>query len=246
MKGVIATLAPNTIIDDATHEIAPGDILSGAIVLGRYFHLYPPGSIHIAVVDPGVGTDRRALAANIDGRLIVAPDNGLISQVLQHSKVAGREGGRRRHEIVEITHADILRDGVSATFHGRDIFAPAAGHLAAGLPLDELGPQLENPVLLDFPPPLIRGDEVVGVVIAVDHFGNLITNIPGSMIPPRARISLRDGSTAQLEHTYGVVKSGQLVAVIGSDGLLEIAVRNGSAAALTNKGRGARVTAKTG
>jgi len=233
MKGVIVTLAPTAIIDDATHDIAPGEILTGAYVLARYFRLYPPGSIHVAVVDPGVGTDRRALAASIDDRLIVAPDNGLISEIVKDS---------RSTRLVEITHPDIVRPDRSSTFHGRDVFAPAAARLATGLQLDDLGPALDDPVLLQSPPVSIHADRTVGEVIAVDRFGNLITNIPGDLLSSEAKVSFRNGFVAPLRHTFAAVNPGELVAVIGSDGFLEIAVRDGSAAEYTKAWRGIPIT----
>jgi S-adenosylmethionine hydrolase len=232
MKGVIANLAPDVLIDDATHEIAPGDIVTGAFSLARYVPLYPSGSIHVAVVDPGVGSARRALAASVDGRTIIAPDNGLITRVLQRAEYA---------RIVEITHEDIVRADTSTTFHGRDIFAPAAARLARGMPLDELGPALESPVLLDFPTADIRGEEIVGEVITIDRFGNLITNIRKGQLVDGAHVSLDGMDIGHIKRTYADAEPGELLALIGSDGLLEIAACEASAVELTHARRGTRV-----
>lgn len=235
MKGVIADLVPDVWIDDAAHDIAPGDIVTGAFALGRYVHLYPAGSIHVAVIDPGVGTARRALAASVDGRLLIAPDNGLITRVLQRAGYA---------RMVEITHPEIVRDGISTTFHGRDIFAPAAGRLARGMPLDELGPTLEDPVLLEFPHPDVRGDEILGEVMTIDRFGTLITNIRKGQVLRGAHVMVDGIEVGEIRRSYASVQPGELVALIGSDGLLEIAARDASAADLMGKGRGGRVTVR--
>src|SRR5690606_2484520 len=165
MRGVIAGIAPHASVDDATHDITPGDVHSAAYVLARYARFQPRGTIHLAVVDPGVGSARRAIAAEIDGQYYVTPDNGLLTRVL-------RDAASSR--VVELDETGYHRAEVSATFHGRDIFAPAAAWLARGVTLDEQGHPLDVPVLLDLPQPQYDGAGIEGVVEYVDHFGNLI------------------------------------------------------------------------
>jgi S-adenosylmethionine hydrolase len=230
MRGVIAGIAPHACVDDATHDITPGDVHSAAYVLARYARFQPRGTIHLAVVDPGVGSARRAIAAEIDGQYYVTPDNGLLTRVL-------RDAASSR--VVELDETGYHRAEVSATFHGRDIFAPAAAWLARGVTLDELGHPLDDPVLLDLPQPQYDGAGIEGVVEYVDHFGNLITNIPGRSVAPDARVAIAGREVGPVRRTYADVVPGSLLALIGSDGMLEIAVRNGSAATLLGVDRGA-------
>lgn len=239
MAGVIAAAAPSAAIDHASHQIPAGDLLSAALTLSRYAFLYPEGSVHLVVVDPGVGTHRRAIAASVDGRYFVAPDNGVLTRVLSR-------GGP--HELVELDAAIVgTGEPVSATFHGRDLFAPAAGRLARGEPLSELGSPVTDPVLLPLPEPLRADDRVTGEVIQVDRFGNLVTNVPGAWVTelgPAALIRVgRDPGAVvgRLRRTYADVAPGELVALIGSLGLLEISVRDGRADARLGAGREAPV-----
>lgn len=228
MHGVIASIAPGAIIDDAGHDLPRGDIPVAAWSLASYWDLFPAGTVHVVVVDPGVGTDRRALAAEADGRYIVAPDNGCISHV------AVRAGQFRAHAI---ENAGYMRQPVSATFHGRDIFAPVAAHLALGVRLDTFGPELADPVILPLSRPAQTGGAALGAVIHVDRFGNLITNIPEAWARGAIEVELDGRGVGRLRPAYGAVQPGEPVAVIGSSGFLEIAVRDGSAAAELSAGR---------
>ncbi len=221
MRGVIATIAPDVVVDDASHEIPPGDVHAAAFVLPRYARLYPPQTIHVAVIDPGVGSARRALAAAIDDHVYVVPDNGLLTRVLE---------GAASARIVALETAAYRRPDVSATFHGRDLFAPAAAWLARGIPLAELGPAIDDPVLLELPRPRREGERVAGTVVHVDRFGNLITNVPAAWLGEDAHVSVEGRAIGPLRRTYADVVSRSLLALTGSDGLLEIAVRDGSAA----------------
>lgn len=228
MKGVLASMAPGAALDDASHEVPRGDPLAAALSLERYWRLYPEGTVHLVVVDPGVGTRRLALALEADGRFVVAPDNGVISRV-----VAG--AGAWRAVVVE-------EEGVpgvhpSRTFHGRDVFAPAAGRLAAGRSLESLGEPLPGPVLLSLPEPVREGTEVRGEVLVVDRFGNLVTNIPGSWAPAGAGVRVGSRRLSLLP-SYGHASPGDLLALVNSDGRVEVAVRDGSAAALLGVGAG--------
>lgn len=236
MAGVIAAAAPGALVEHAAHDIAPGDILGAALALSRYARIYPPGTVHLVVVDPGVGTARRALAAEVDGRAYVGPDNGVFTLVL---------GGAARHEIVELAPTGTA---VSPTFHGRDIFAPAAARLASGRPLADLGSGVSDPVLLDLPEPVRDGAIIRGVVLHVDRFGTLLTNVPASWVrgaPPgerEAHVDVDGVAIGPLRRTFGDVAPGSPVALIGSLDLLEVAVRDGAAARTVPATAGSPVT----
>lgn len=236
MAGVLAAAAPDAVVESASHEIDPGDVYAAALSLSRYARQYPEGTVHVVVVDPGVGTSRRPLAARVDGRFYVAPDNGALSLVLR---------GAGRVEIVEILEPGIVGDDVSATFHGRDIFAPAAGYLARGEPLEELGPPVHDPKLLSIPEPERADGTLRGEVVHIDRFGNLITNIPGEWLggsTEEARVTVGRELIGPVRRTYGDVAAGALVALVGSIGLLEVSVRDGSAARRLDVDRGTPVT----
>ena len=245
MKGVIAAIAPGALIDDASHDVPPGDVAAAAWSLWRYWRLYPAGTVHLVVVDPGVGSARRALAAEADGRLFVAPDNGVLTRVLAEAGSAA---------VVAVEAAELFRTPVSPTFHGRDIFAPVAAELArraaAGAPyrraLADLGPAIADPVRLPLPQPQRDGGRVAGEVVHVDRFGNLITNIPGEWLAEGARVRVEGGPDAPLVRTYADASPGALLALVGSAGLLELSVRDGSAAERLGAGRGTAVRVENG
>ena len=231
MKGVIAAISPGTVIDDASHDIPPGDVRSGAWALGAYWRLYPPGTVHVAVVDPGVGSERRPLALEVEERVIIAPDNGLVTEVLLGSDFT---------HAVEIRNLPLLHGDISATFHGRDVFAPAAALILAGLRLPEVGPAVADPVLLPATQPVRDGDAIVGTVVHVDRFGSLVTDIPGAAVTG-GFVEVEGGATVPVLRTYTDVNPGGGVALIGSRGFVEVAVRDGSAAVALGVGRGASV-----
>jgi S-adenosylmethionine hydrolase len=231
MAAVVAASAPAARVEHASHDVAPGDVFAAALALSRYAPIYPAGTVHVVVVDPGVGTHRRAIAARIDGRSYVAPDNGVLSFVLQ---------GADRVRVVEVTDPTLV-SGASATFHGRDIFAPAAAFLAAGGTLEELGPEVHDPHLLPMPQPRRTPDGAEGEVLEVDRFGNLITNIPADWLPDDARVTVEGTEVGPIRRTYGDVETGQVLALVGSVELLEVSVRDGSAADRLGAGRGAEV-----
>src|SRR5262245_3490744 len=167
MKGIICGICSHATLVDLTHEVAPFDVLEGAVALESAWRFFPAGSVHLAVVDPGVGGTRRALALQAGGHYFVGPDNGLFSFAMVSdgwSAVAVEAAAYRRSEV-------------SRTFHGRDIFAPAAAHLATGVPLPQLGPRVTDPVRLPFPACRREGDEIIGEVIGSDRFGNLLTSV---------------------------------------------------------------------
>jgi S-adenosylmethionine hydrolase len=236
MKGVIAGICPEARIDDAAHDLPAGDVEAAAWALAGYWRLYPPGTVHVVVVDPGVGGARRALALEADRRIVVAPDNGVVTRVL---------AGVTTWRAAAITERGYLHEPVSGTFHGRDVFAPAAAHLAQGVPLDRLGPPVTDPVRLAVPEWTPASDGVRGVVVHVDRFGNLITNIPEDRLGAGS-VSIGERELGPVRHSYVDVRSGQPLALVGSAGMLEIAVRDGSAAATLGAGRGTTVLARRG
>jgi S-adenosylmethionine hydrolase len=233
MKGVILTRAPAAVLIDITHGITPGDIRSGAYVLGRTWHRFPPGTVHLVVVDPDVGTSRAALALGAHGHRFVGPDNGVLTPVLHDTEV----------EAVVLP----IPAGASATFHGRDLFAPAAAALLRGEALSNLGePFAGMPVRLAYTEPHHEGKTVVGEIVYIDRFGTLITNLTTDVVPPYARLEVEDLEIGPLHRTFADVASGGLLAYVGSGGAIEIAVRNGSAARRLGVGIGGQVRARLG
>ncbi|MHB8645132.1 MAG: SAM hydrolase/SAM-dependent halogenase family protein [Thermomicrobiales bacterium] len=229
MKGMILRTALRVTIVDVTHAISRHSIVQAAFVIADLWRMYPDGTAHVVVVDPGVGTDRRPIALEVDGQYFVGPDNGLFSHVLA---AAEREGLSWRGVV--LTNPDYWRvRDISATFHGRDIFAPAAAHLVNGTHLPHLGDPLDHPVRLALPSYEEAGGTIRGEIIYVDSFGNCVTNIPARILPPRAPgVTVACGPLAALPlaSTYGMVGEGEPLALIGSHGYLEIAVRLGNAA----------------
>jgi hypothetical protein len=226
LKGVILGLYPRAALVDLTHEVPPGDIPAGAFVLAAAAPYFPPGTIHLAVVDPGVGTSRRALAARGRGQFWVGPDNGLF-----HLAFAGR----RDIEIVSLEDPAYFLPRVSATFHGRDIFAPVAAHLSLGMDLKRLGPGLTDPVRLPWPEPVFTPELIKGEIIHVDRFGNLVSNITVEAFRSWLRgddFRLHAGPVVltRLLRTYGEAAPGEVLALVGSQGCLELACARGSAA----------------
>ena len=231
MKGVIAGICPSANVVDITHEVPPQDIRTGAFFLERSVRYFPPGTIHVAVVDPGVGTSRKALAIRAEGHVFVGPDNGLLS------------AGLRRVDAVTLTRRSYFRDSVSHTFHGRDIFAPVAAHLAAGVRFEDLGPAMRRIVKLSSLRPRRTRRGLRGNVASVDRFGNLITNFDLDAWSSLRRPSIRVGSfaTTKLAPSYGASRRGELAVILGGYGLLEIAAREASAAKILGLGSGALV-----
>jgi S-adenosyl-L-methionine hydrolase (adenosine-forming) len=232
MKGVAATVAPGVIIDDLSHDIPPGDVRAAAWALTMYWDRYPPGTVHVVVVDPGVGSARRPLALACGGRFLVGPDNGVFTAVLN---------GRHECRAVAIENPAVMCDVVSSTFHGRDIFMPAAAHLAAGMGLESLGPVVADPVLLDLPVPAQEAGVINGAVVHVDRFGNLVTNIPAAMAAAGGAVVHIRSRRLPLLRTYADAGSGGLLALVGSHGYVEVAVRDGNAAETLQSRRGEAV-----
>lgn len=220
MKGVLLSRAPEAQVVDLTHEILPQDVITGAWALKEAAPWFPTGTIHLSVVDPGVGTTRRALVLKSEDHLFVGPDNGLLSLA-----AAGAVEGWL------LDHPRWFCQPVSNTFHGRDIFASVAGHLAAGVAPDRLGSPVQGWVQLDLPMPRRDGNQIIGQIARVDRFGNLITNVDQPMIGNMAGwdVSIGGISVGPIQRTFGDVQPGQWVAYLGSSGMLEIAVREGRA-----------------
>jgi S-adenosylmethionine hydrolase len=221
MKGVLAASAPDCVLVDIAHDLPPHDVESGRLAVARYWHRFPVGTVHMAIVDPGVGGVRAAVAVESEGRMLVGPDNGILSPALLH------QGARC---VVLPVHG-----ATAPTFHGRDVFAPAAAQLAQGTLLDALGDPCADPTIRRTPEATRAEDgSTHGVVITVDRFGNMVTNLV-----TRRAVSIEiAGRAISLARTYSDVAVGALVAVIGSSGLVEIAVRDGSAAAMLGAARG--------
>jgi S-adenosyl-L-methionine hydrolase (adenosine-forming) len=217
MKAVLLRHSPGACLIDVTHLIPRQDILCGSITLERAVDGFPAGTVHLAVVDPGVGTDRRMLVVEFERQIVVCPDNGLITWSWR------RHTGARAYEITWRPRT------FSHTFHGRDIMAPVAGMLAAEEKLSKLCSAIDDPVLLDFFPASPRDPR--GQIIQIDHFGNATTNIPYDQVRSRPTLDVRvkGRKLGRLRRTYWDVAPGEPIALIGSSGLLEIAVRDGSA-----------------
>ncbi len=227
MKGVLLSLDPGATIVDLDHHIRPQDIRHGAYVL-RTAVPHFPFAAHIAVVDPGVGTERRALVVVCEGAFLIGPDNGLLLPVARHLGIK---------EVRAITNRKLLAPEVSSTFHGRDVFAPVAAHLMTGTKVKEVGPSVQDFVDLDFGTPRTTRDGLEGTVLTTDRFGNIITNVPRSVAEKTwkagdsVHVSLGGYEVSlPLVSTYGEVATGEFLATFSSSGFLEIARRDGNAA----------------
>lgn len=225
MKGVLLSRAPGVQLVDVSHDIAPGDIRAGTFVLGRAWPRFPTGTVHLAVVDPGVGTARRALAAEAAGHRFVAPDNGLLSSLPADARWVSLP----------------IPTDAAPTFHGRDVFAPAAAAVATGAALADLGSSITDATRSPIPAPRRKGGAVWGEVIHVDRFGTLITNLTPEYVKSGAQIFVDEHSAGMLGRTFADVQRWKLVAFVGSGGTIEIAARDSSAAMVTQQGVGAVV-----
>jgi S-adenosyl-L-methionine hydrolase (adenosine-forming) len=228
MKGVIAKISPQTRVIDISHQIRPQNVTQAARMLLEAAAYFPPGTVHVAVVDPGVGTSRRALAARVGQYFYVAPDNGLLWPVLESAKKKGEQ-----IILADLDQPKYWLPDPSASFHGRDIFSPVGAHLANGIPLKILGSPINDPVQLDLHEPEAIPKGWQGEVVMVDVFGNLSTNIPASAFPEGKKVSkVEIGQTTILGLTraFGDVEPGSLIATIDSTGSLAISVVNGNAA----------------
>ena len=239
LKGVILKICPEANLVDITHNVTPYDLLDGALAIGSAYSYFPARTIHVVVVDPGVGTDRRPLLVTGESQYFVAPDNGVLSLVYE------------REESILVRHANVEHyylQPVSKTFHGRDVFAPVAAWLAKGSQAAAMGEEITDYKKFAMPRPKSTEGSTKGVVLRVDSFGNLITNFRPEELPPAAVesgvINLQVGSQAvtRLVDTFAKGNPGEVFAYIGSNGFVEIGVNRGNAAKTLNAGRGVQVT----
>jgi len=234
MKGVILGLNPEVMLVDLSHEVPPQDVRAGAFLLAAAAPYFPPGAIHLAVVDPGVGSPRRALAACCRGQFWVGPDNGLFHLAFRQAFPL---------TIVSLENTVYFRPQVSATFHGRDIFAPVASHLSLGVDLIRFGPTITDPMALDWSEPVFSPEAVRGQIIYVDRFGNLVSNVGAAELAAwqgEQSLAFRVNplSLHGLARTYSDVAPGEFLALVGSHGFLEIACARDNAARRLNAGVG--------
>jgi S-adenosylmethionine hydrolase len=233
MKGVILGICPQAQIVDISHEVTPFEILEGAYVIAQAYRYFPAGTVHVVVVDPGVGTSRRPILMEAAGQYFVAPDNGVLAMVF----------GQEEHRIRLISNDFLFRKPVSRTFHGRDIFAPVAAHLAAGVPPPHIGEAITDYLRPASVKPQRSGKRTWhGRILKIDRFGNMVTNFPIDEFPSlvRADFTMAVGprETSILARTYAETSPGELFAIVGSSGFVELSVSQGSAAKLTGCGVG--------
>jgi S-adenosyl-L-methionine hydrolase (adenosine-forming) len=225
MKGVILGIQPKARPVDITHEIAPGDIRAGAFALMAAAPYFPKGTIHVAVVDPGVGSLRRAIAVKTRRAVFIGPDNGVLTWALRHESLV---------EVRQITNEKLFHQPVSRTFHGRDIFAPTAAHLSAGKKFSHVGPKISDWVQLPWPDPMRSEKSLTGEIIHIDRFGNAITNLAEDLLPKnewsKASITVKRHKLGAPVDCYAAGQTGQAMTILSSAGFLEIAVNGGSAA----------------
>ncbi|MBR0238067.1 MAG: SAM-dependent chlorinase/fluorinase [Thermoguttaceae bacterium] len=231
MKGVILTICPTARIFDVCHSVKPQNIYQGALTLEKVARFFPPGTVHIAVVDPGVGTSRDIILAQIGDYYYIAPNNGLLTRVIRQAEL-----DKVSMKFRSLENRGYWREAISNTFHGRDVMAPAAAHLLCGMAPQYMGVLTTSIVKLEIPEPAVSPTEIIGIVEDVDSFGNLITNISAKLLAGRAtddsvQISLSGRVVTQgVCRTYGDKPAGEVIAIIDSSNSVEIAVVNGNAA----------------
>jgi S-adenosyl-L-methionine hydrolase (adenosine-forming) len=232
MKGVILGIAPTAQIVDISHDVDSYDVLEAAVLIERTYQYFPPGTVHVLVVDPGVGSGRRPIAAAAHGHFFVGPDNGIL----------GRIGASVHH----ITNHALFLKPVSQTFHGRDIFAPVAAHLARGVPLESVGPRVHDFMTKSVPEPTVVGDKIIGTVLRIDKFGNVITNLQRTHLHDPFTIRIAGRPVTRLCSSFSEGDRGELFAVEGSTGYIELALNQESAADRLNVQRGAEIEVESG
>ncbi len=230
MKGVVLGINPEAALVDICNQVPAFDILQGAITISQAYHYYPAGTVHVVIVDPGVGTSRRPIIADTGKHLFVAPDNGVLSIVFERQE---------RLTVRHITAEHYFLQPVSKTFHGRDVFAAIAGHLSRGVDISKLGEPITDYVRLQLPQPALKENSILGAVLKIDRFGNVITNITRRMLSQfigahSGSVVIRLNSTFidRFQTTYEEGTPGEPFAIVGSMGYLEIATNKGSAANL--------------
>jgi len=224
MKGVILSINPQIKFVDISHNVSPHNVLEGAIILNNAYSYFPRGTIHIAVVDPGVGSDRKAILVAGKDYFFVGPDNGIFGLVCNRLK---------EFNVFELTNSRFFLKPISATFHGRDIFAPIAAYLSKGVPPAEMSQKIKNYQSLSLPVPIIEGERIKGTVIHMDGFGNLVTNINRGHLKKigkenSLKVKIGERIITKISPNYQSVNRGKLLALIGSSEMLEISVREGN------------------
>ena len=221
MKGVILSLCPKAQLVDISHLVQPYAISAGAYTIAQAYRYFPAGTVHVVVVDPGVGSERRPILAEAAGQYFIAPDNGVLSMVL----------AREKHKVRVIANSRYMLSSVSRTFHGRDVFAPVAGHLAAGVSSAKFGKRVNDWVRPEFLEPS-EGDPGVwdGHVLAVDHFGNVITNFEAVKFPKFTHVEIAQAKVKRTAETYAEAPEDRLFAIVGSAGYWELSMQQASAA----------------
>lgn len=246
MKGVILSINPSAAVVDVCHYIDPQDLIEAAYLIKSSYRYFPKGTVHIIVVDPGVGGKRSIVAVKISGHTFLAPDNGVLTLLMDEGAV---------DTIVRVENAHYFLNSISRTFHGRDIFAPVGSHISKGVPIEELGPHLDiqDLIRLNIPKPYISNkDELIGMIISVDRFGNCISNIEENCLNKfmktgdEKRLEIKIGKTIvkNLSRSYTDVGSGCPLAIIGSFGYLEIALNCDNASRQLNVEKGDTITLK--
>jgi S-adenosylmethionine hydrolase len=241
MKGVILDIVPEAAIVDISHAVQAYDVLDGALAIAQAYSYFPTGTVHMVVVDPGVGTTRRPILASSDGYHFVAPDNGVLSMVYAREE---------RIHVRHITSDHYFRQPMSSTFHGRDVFAPVAAYLAKMVDSHKFGDEIEDYVKFAAPKPKAAGENRIrAVVLKVDRFGNLVTNVTPADVPalfaakPSAfKIVVGSREITEIHSTYAEGSPGEVFGILGSMGYLEIAANRGAAAQITGAGKGAEVS----
>ena len=240
MKGVILEIVPDAQIVDICHAVQPFDVLDGALTIAQAYNYYPAATVHLVVVDPGVGTERRPILASSDRHHFVAPDNGVLSLIYSREE---------RIHVRHITSDHYFRQPVSKTFHGRDIFAPVAAYLSKRMETDKFGDEITDFVRFNAPTPKsVDGKNLRGVVLKVDRFGNLVTNITPQdapmlfqLDPLPFKIVVGKREITEIHATYADGTPGEVFGILGSMGYLEIAANRGAAAQLVGSGKGSEV-----
>ena len=226
MKGVILSINPDVKIVDITHQIPASSVREGALMIKEVYPYFPSGTVHLGVIDPGVGSKRRPIAIQADNCFFVGPDNGLFWPAIERLK---------NLSIIHLTNKHYWMDKISSTFHGRDIFAPVSAYISRGIDPLLLGKKIDDPATIENPLPFKKNNDLVGEVIRVDNFGNLITNINKEQLDSflcSKGLIIKTGNLAlkKISNAYNDVPEGRPLALIGSSGLLEIAVNMGKAA----------------
>jgi S-adenosyl-L-methionine hydrolase (adenosine-forming) len=221
MKGVILGICPHAQIVDISHQVSTYAIAEGAFVIAQAYGSFPRGTVHVVVVDPGVGSDRRPILMEAAGQFFVAPDNGVLAMIFAHVK----------HKVQVITNDRFFRHPVSQTFHGRDIFAPVAAHIAAGVSPSKIGKVITDYVRPSFERPRQGSPRTwTGEILAIDHFGNVVTNFHSDDFPTIEELAIGRSKARRLVRSYAEARAGELVAIVGSSDYLEVSLKQASAA----------------